>query len=219
MTALCLSYFQCAQLFSGILCLWMNFCWWCAFSKTLLRECAVLFVLFQSSEPLKGCINDRDITESFYWLCFWAQHKAPHCWLLCLIIKVSSSHLKQFLISVVADQQLVLLRARPLITPPPSPHPLLCELQKSLSVTHKTNTLMTSFPAQLQFAHKGTFWTLICGSIQSCFFYLFFFFYILKLFNSQYWMEFVQSYFMVAIFSVQRPETSPTIMWCGSVNA
>lgn len=117
MTTLCLSYFQCAKLFSGILCLWMIFCWRCAFSKTLLRECATLLMLFQPSQPLKGCINDRDITELFYWLCFWAQHKAPHCWLLCLIIKVSSSHSKQFLISVVADQQLVLLRARPLIPP------------------------------------------------------------------------------------------------------
>lgn len=45
------------------------------------------------------------------------RRKAPHCWLLCLIIKVSSSHSKQFLLSVVVDQQLVLLWARPLIPP------------------------------------------------------------------------------------------------------
>lgn len=95
------------------------------------------------------------------------RHKAPHCWLLCLIIKVSSSHSKQFLISVVAGQQLVLLWARPLILPL-----LLCELQKSFSVTHMTNTLMTSFPPQLQFVHKRTCWTLICGCIQSVFTYL-----------------------------------------------
>lgn len=90
----------------------------------------VLFLKIASAvSAIKGCINDStDIFESFHQLSrsilCWQYPKLekggtkhPHCWLLCLIIKVSSSRLKQFLISVVAVQQLLLLWARPPNTP------------------------------------------------------------------------------------------------------